>query len=254
MNPKEVTEEKLGEILRLYSAFGRVAKRSQDQNKEAEPEVGQPFVLFAPNKEKLLMADGGKVDKAQGSSSTATGLTAEDASYMIVKAVEPLTGISCLRSFFFRAPWKKVDVDESEATGVRILAAVYSMMVETTLKAVEILVESTSPMMARKFVEEKMAEYFHDAHNTQNVDHGGWEFRLEGLRPDGSGFPLKAATDVIRGFKRATLLVYDLTVEGGKNLGCLAFADSFVDSHVQMKDCKEEVTPSNACFYLTEGW
>ena len=248
-----MTEEKLGEILRLYSAFGRVAKRSKDKDEDAEPAMGQPFVLFTPDKETLLKADEGKLNKSLTKSTSA--VTAEDATYMVIKAVEPLTGISSTRSYFFRAPWKKDDDDEKgeEATGVRHLSEVYTMMIKSTLKAVDIYVNTASPVMARKFVEDEMKHFFVDMRSARHVDDGGWDFRLEGLHQDGSCFSLKEGTGVTQCFKRATMLVYDVTAEGGKNLGSLAFADSFMDSHVKLKDCQGELSPSHACFYLTEG-
>ena len=176
-------------------------------------------------------------------------LSAEGVTHMIIKAVEPLTGISCTRTYFLSDSWNK------EAKDALILAMIYSDLVDIALKAIDMLASSSSSSPTEALVMDHLAMKLKEL--PANVIHGGWELRLEGLRQDGSSVPLKDGTDR-KCFKKATIFIYDIAVKDAqsneaRNLGSLAFAETFLDSNVITKDYKGAIGRRDEVFVLTEG-
>ena len=246
----------MGDILRLYSAFGRVANDAK--NGEGQSNIAQPFVLFGPNTKgkSLKKADLLKTTsvKAKTTTHSAPLLKAEGTSHFILKAVEPLTGISCTRSYFLKGWWNGDDGERNMGAGV--LAEIYTFVVKTTLKAIEIYNDVKSPAASRKFVGEQSTGYL--ANHASTIRCESWEFRLEGFGRDrGEVFLTEGKTQ--KCLKRATIVVYDVTrrntVDTGDDqwLGSVAFAESFVDSRVTTKNYKGQAGISDAAFCLTEG-
>ena len=167
---------------------------------------------------------------------------------MIIKAVEPLTGISCTRTYFLSDTWNE------ELSDASILAKIYSYVVDVALKAIEVLTNSSSPSLTEKLVKGHLDKKLKEL--PDKVFYGVWVFRLDRLSQDGSSTPLKDG-DNRRCFKRASIFVYDVTTkeERGeeRKLGSVAFAETFVDSGVETKDYKGAIGRRENVFVLTEG-
>ena len=250
-------------MLRLYTAFGRVGKRSNDDKNNNSSDngenIGVPFVLFGANtrREILANAEGRKRGTEDNLTSSTPTLAATGSSQMIIKVVEPLTGISCTRTYFLEKSW--IDASDKDPTDAVSLAKLYSIAVDTTLKSIQAFAKSKSPSLTETFVKDELANRFKELPG--NIAISGWEFRLEGFRLDGSHVPLKDGRTV-RCLKRATISIYDATVKSTvrgtdqvakKPLGSVAFAETFVDSHVETKDCNGAMGSDDTVFCLTEG-
>ena len=248
-NPVEITERKLEETLRLYTKFGRIAKRGTAINGKENSHVEEPFVLFGINTQKQLLA---RADQTRGQDmkeEARHSLSAEEKTHMIIKAVEPLTGISCTRTYFLTNSW------ENDSTDASILARIYADIVDIALKAIDTLTNSTSCSLTKRLVKDHFTKKFEEL--PENVSHDGWDFRIEALGPDGISFPLK--DEVPRScYKKVTILVYEVAVRDAgskleRKLGSLAFAETFVDSHVTTRDLKGRMGRRDQVFILTQG-
>ncbi|XP_064631555.1 dynein axonemal assembly factor 9-like [Lineus longissimus] len=233
-----MTEKRACEPLKSYFSHGRVG-----QDKKVSR---YPFVLFGTDtRRRPLKAAASTGLISEVNTPQETGIRGKLASHMICQSVSPRGPLSCTRTYFLQSghnPYpvtEKMRQPQDHHKDTKLLTILYTMAVDALLSGLDVYAASFSQTQAERHVLNHL-QTAAEAHKLQLgknfiTNSNNVEFRIEAFDNLGSPIPLKDGERVPM-VKSATISIYDVpsTEHSGQTLGSIMFAESFLESNIQV--------------------
>uniref|UniRef100_A0A8C3Y058 Chromosome 20 open reading frame 194 n=1 Tax=Catharus ustulatus TaxID=91951 RepID=A0A8C3Y058_CATUS len=233
----ELSESQAGEPFRSYFSHGMISSHITDNSPSR-----QPFVLFGSHSTKDNLNSGNFNFPSEGHLVRNTGPGGSTAKHMVVQCVSPKGPLACSRTYFFGATHIPFLGNDNElhkpAEQVTLLSQIYSAVVEAVLAGIE--------CYAKTSTESKVNEAPCNCSLSVIVD-------LDCLQCEISVITPLDNEDSLSLIKTASMMVFDIPdlLTGRGCLGSVVFSESFLTSHIQVKEKDGSIHPDSRHIILT---
>ncbi|XP_065827213.1 dynein axonemal assembly factor 9-like [Oscarella lobularis] len=232
-------EDSIGEPLSTYFTHGLGNQPSSDAS------LRGPVLLAGINTQRQTMASlDGRLRGAKMTQSAIGTLGQHDgeiATHMLCECDDPKGALSCSRTYFFHTGF--LSDGQSKGFQAQFLTELYHIMIQSVYKAIDVYVKTLSCRNAEESCFRSLKSIMKDRQiRRENVVFSMWARNSHGQPVD------LVDGKRVSAIKTARLIVYD--VPG--TTGSLAYADSFLDSSIQVNR-QAETQEDTAWLSLTES-
>ncbi|XP_072026919.1 dynein axonemal assembly factor 9-like [Amphiura filiformis] len=229
---QKLSQATVAEPLKSYYNHGRVSSPRFSQGSTMKT----PFVLFGQQSSTQKLQNDDQVLIAS------SGVNATPAKHMVCQAISPRSPLACARTYFLSGGHTPLPVTGATVQAPRppktdqeLLSRLYVVVIDAVLMAIQAYVESNSfteaYTVAMDTLKTECKEKLLPASLCSSRD--VVEFTMECLDHHGNSIPIDTAqsTSFIKSIGLRVKNIGSLE-HSGNNLGCVVFAESFLDSRL----------------------
>ncbi|XP_032915275.1 dynein axonemal assembly factor 9 [Catharus ustulatus] len=249
----ELSESQAGEPFRSYFSHGMISSHITDNSPSR-----QPFVLFGSHSTKDNLNSGNFNFPSEGHLVRNTGPGGSTAKHMVVQCVSPKGPLACSRTYFFGATHIPFLGNDNElhkpAEQVTLLSQIYSAVVEAVLAGIECYAKTSTESKAKEVAEQVLLSVLDSLGLAQlkSALRSKIAFHIQAVNNHGRITPLDNE-DSLSLIKTASMMVFDIPdlLTGRGCLGSVVFSESFLTSHIQVKEKDGSIHPDSRHIILT---
>ncbi|XP_008568848.1 PREDICTED: uncharacterized protein C20orf194 homolog [Galeopterus variegatus] len=219
----------------------------------------QPFVLFGNHSTRENLNAGNFNFPSEGHLVRSTGPGGSFAKHLVAQCVSPKGPLACSRTYFFGAthiPYlgNAAALPKRRTHPVRLLSQVYAAVIEAVLAGIACYAKTSSLTKAKEVAEQTLGSGLDSFELIQfkAALRSKMTFHIHAVNNQGRIVPLDGE-DSLSFVKTACMTIYDIPdLLGGRGcLGSVVFSESFLTSHILVKEKDGTVTTETSYTVLT---